>query len=288
MLKKIYVEITNICNYSCSFCKGTKRDCGFITVEKFEILISKIKDYTKYIYLHVLGEPLLHKDIKQLIEIANINGINVSITTNASLISQKQDILLSSDIRQINYSLHSVYEDNIDETKIIKDVANFINQCNLNDKKTFHSLRLWNVVDDVTINNKIVDLLLQNIDNALISYDDTIANLDVLKSVKLAERVFLETDKLFYWPDLNNEIVSKVGKCYGLKSNIGILLDGTVVPCCLDCEGDISLGNIYEDDLGDILSSKRAVNMANGFRNNKLVENLCQTCGFAMRLNKNI
>lgn len=286
MLKKIYVEITNVCNYSCSFCKGTKRDCGFISVEKFEILILKIKDYTKYIYLHVLGEPLLHKNIEQLIKIANDNGINVSITTNGSLINEKQDILLKSKIRQINYSLHSVYEDNVDCIKIIKDISDFINKSNLKDKKTFHSLRLWNVVDDININNEIVDLLIKNIDNTIISFDDTISNININKSVKLAEHVFLETDKLFFWPDINNEVVSKVGKCYGLKTNIGILLDGTIVPCCLDCEGDISLGNIYQDDLGDILSSDRAVNMINGFRNNKLVENLCQTCGFAIRLNR--
>lgn len=280
MLKKIYVEITNVCNYSCSFCKGSERECGYITVENFEKVINKIKGHTKYIYLHVLGEPLLHKNLVDIIKIANDNDINVSITTNASLIGKRHNELLKCDIRQINYSLHSLYESKHDSEKIIDDIVNYIN----NSKNTYHSLRLWNIDKDENINH---ELLRQLADKFGVEYE-IFTNLSAGKGVKIDDKVFVEIDKQFFWPDINAEVVSNTGKCYGLKSHVGILLDGTIVPCCLDCEGSIPLGNIYTDEIDDVLASTRVVNMLDGFRNNELREPLCKTCGFAMRLNKKI
>lgn len=280
MLKKIYIEITNVCNYSCSFCKGTERECGYISVENFEKIIQKIKGYTKYIYLHVLGEPLLHKDLVEIVKIANDNAINVSITTNASLIGKRLDELKKCNIRQVNYSLHSLYESKNNREKIIDDIINYIN-CSEN---TYHSLRLWNVTDDKNVNMELFELLAKKFN---VDYEKFM-QLDVGKSVAIGDRVFVEMDKQFFWPDINGEVVSNVGKCYGLKSNIGILVDGTIVPCCLDCEGSIPLGNIYTDNLQNVLSSNRAINMVDGFRNNELRELLCKTCGFAMRLNRSL
>lgn len=277
MLKKIYIEITNVCNYSCSFCKGTERECGYISVENFEVVIQKISGYTKYVYLHVLGEPLLHKNLVEIIKIANDNGINVSITTNASLIGKRLEELKKCKIRQVNYSLHSLYESGYSRESILDDIVKYIN-CS---KDTYHSLRLWNVTDDKNVNIELLELLAKKFD---VDYEK-LTQLDVGKSVTISDRVFVEMDKQFFWPDINGEVVSSVGKCYGLRSNIGILLDGTIVPCCLDCEGSIPLGNIYTDNLQDVLSSERAVNMLDGFRCNELREMLCKTCGFAMRLN---
>lgn len=278
MLKKIYVEITNVCNYSCSFCKGTDRECGYISVENFGVVIQKIKGYTKYIYLHVLGEPLLHKDLVKIVKIANDNGINVSITTNASLIGERLEDLSKCNIRQMNYSLHSLYESKYNSESIIDNIVDYINRS----ENVYHSLRLWNVTDNKNINDGLIEMLSKKFG---VDYEK-LKQLDVGKSVKISDRVFVEMDKQFFWPDINGEIVSSVGKCYGLRSNIGILLDGTIVPCCLDCEGSIPIGNIYKDNLDDVLSSERVVNMIDGFRKNELRESLCKTCGFAMRLNK--
>ena len=91
-------------------------------------------------------------------------------------------------------------------------------------------------------------------------------------------------DNLFQWPDLNSAKKNNAF-CHGLKTHIGILVDGTVVPCCLDGEGIINLGNIFEESLSNILNNNRTMNVIKGFENNKCVEELCSRCAFKNRFN---
>ena len=91
---------------------------------------------------------------------------------------------------------------------------------------------------------------------------------------------------MFNWPDINIDIISERGTCLGLKKQIAILVDGTIVPCCLDNEGNINLGNIFRDNFNDVINSKRSRNIINGFNNNKIVEDLCKRCGYRTRFNK--
>ena len=74
--------------------------------------------------------------------------------------------------------------------------------------------------------------------------------------------------------------------CKGLDTHIGILADGTVIPCCLDSSGIINLGNIYEENLSDILEKEKTKQIISGFKNNKLVEELCQKCDFRKKVFK--
>ena len=104
---KIYVEITNFCNLQCSFCSKDNLLKKEMTLDEFQIVIDKIKDYTDNIYLHVKGEPLLHSKLDNILTICDNNDLKVSITTNGTLLSNKKDILLKHDIKQINVSLHS-------------------------------------------------------------------------------------------------------------------------------------------------------------------------------------
>ena len=107
--KKIYIEITNSCNLKCSFCPEGKRIKEFISVENFEIIINQIKPYTNLIALHVKGEPLLHPKLKEILDICEKENILVNITTNATLLEKNKDILISSKaVRQLNLSLHSI------------------------------------------------------------------------------------------------------------------------------------------------------------------------------------
>ena len=62
-----------------------------------------------------------------------------------------------------------------------------------------------------------------------------------------------------------------------------MLADGTVVPCCLDHEGDIALGNIFEGSMEEILASERASAIYEGFRDHRATEELCRKCGYARR-----
>ena len=90
----------------------------------------------------------------------------------------------------------------------------------------------------------------------------------------ITQNIFISINKEFIWPDLNNSYYNEIGTCYALTNHIGILVDGTIIPCCLDSKGIINLGNIYEDDLNDVINSKRYQTMLNGFKNNKKCEEI--------------
>ena len=92
--KKIYVEVTNVCNLSCNFCPKTSRKYGFMEEQSFEKIIKKIKGYTDHVYFHLMGEPLLNKNLKRFFEICEENNLQVNITTNGTLINNVKDILV--------------------------------------------------------------------------------------------------------------------------------------------------------------------------------------------------
>ena len=261
MFKRIYIEITNICNLNCKFCPKSDRDKKVMTVTEFETIINKINGHTKHIYLHIKGEPLIHPDLDKIIKIANENNINVNITTNGRLLKDKLDIINNNKIRQINISLHSF--NSLDEVKDIVKLCDSI-------KNTFINFRLWNDLD----NNEIFDYLDEhykvNIDR------NSLRN-------NLNDHIFLSIDKEFDWPSMDLSVISRIGTCRALKDQIGILVNGDVVSCCLDNNGDNKLGNIYKQDLDEIINSNKYQEMLNGFNRCELVSPLCQRCGYRER-----
>lgn len=262
MFNRIYIEITNICNLKCSFCPITTRNKEFMSVSNFEVVLSKIKNYTKHIYLHVKGEPLMHPNLDEILKLANAYDLNVNITTNARLLKDKIDILNNNKIRQINISLHSF--NSVNEIKELLP--------NVDKLKCYVSLRLWNNKDNTEIYK-----LLESYYNKKIDLSSN--------RFSLSDKVFLSIEKLFDWPDINNEIISEYGTCKGGKRQLAILVDGTIVPCCLDNEGIINLGNIFESSIQDILNTTRYKELINGFNNNKLNEELCKKCGYRNKFN---
>jgi len=262
--KKIYVEITNRCNLSCSFCSKLKRELKDMSVLEFSHVIEEIKDYTDYIYLHVKGEPLIHKDFEKILSIAHENNVFVNITTNGVFLNNVSDILFNgkNTVRQINVSLHAL-ESIKDKEKYLIQIAELIKK--VSQAKAFYlSLRIW--IDNEEINTYINDFLCKKL-----SVDDL---------SKLGSNVFMCYDKEFEWPSLEGEYLGNKGKCLGTKSHIAILSNGDVVPCCLDGNGVMVLGNVYNDSLKTILNSKRFKDMNQGFNDNKLVEELCQKCKY--------
>ena len=284
--KKIYIETTNICNLSCNFCPKTSRKLGFMETEDFKKIINKVKGYTNHIYLHLMGEPFLNKNLESFLQIAKEANIKVNITTNGTLINNVKDVLIKSEaIRQINISLHSfeANENNINFYDYLKNILKFIEEAN---KKTeiICSLRLWNIdTEDLKANNNLnLDILKLIEENLSINFSIKDALLDK-RGIKLKERVYLNMAEKFSWPDSSISIISEEVFCHGLRDQIGILLDGTVVPCCLDSEGKIPLGNIFNEELGDIINSKRAIDIYDGFSQRRAVEDLCKRCGYAKR-----
>ncbi len=284
--KKIYIETTNICNLSCNFCPKTSRELGFMNVEEFTEIISKVKGYTNHIYLHLMGEPFLNKNLGSFLKVAKEANIKVNITTNGTLINNVKDVLIDSGaVRQINISLHSfeANENNIKFSDYLNNILEFIEEAN-EKSEIICSLRLWNIdTEELKANNNLNLEILKLIEDKLeVEFSIKEALLDK-RGIKLKERVYLNMAEKFSWPDSNISLISEEVFCYGLRDQIGILLDGTVVPCCLDSEGKIPLGNIFKDDLENIINSKRAIDIYDGFSQRRAVEELCKRCGYAKR-----
>ena len=278
MFKKVYIEITNICNLNCKFCPETNRKKESMSIENFEQVIKQVHKYTKLVALHVKGEPLLHKQLVDILKILEKYNLKANITTNGTLIKEKLEILKNSKtVRQINFSIHSIMQNEKLDKQYLQDIFESAEEL----KNVIISYRLWNLqnIKENDINNEIIKTIesyykIQNLKQQLIEND----------FIKIRESLFINQDIEFKWPDINKKPIIKNGRCLALKEQIAILVDGTVVPCCLDNNGDIPLGNIFEETMDDILNKPKTVTIKNNFENSIITCNLCKTCGFLKRL----
>ena len=279
MLKKVYIEITNCCNLKCVFCPGTKREKHFMTADEFAKVLQNIRGETEYVYFHVMGEPLLHPELGAFLSMAAEAGFKVCITTNGTLLESTAETLLAApSLHKISISLHSL-EGNGSKQPLMEYLESCWAFCGKAAAKgIICALRLWNEGGANAENEKIETFLHEKTDHREWSELR-------FGSKKLAERIYLENAARFDWPDMTAEKV-ETQFCYALRDQAGILADGTVIPCCLDHEGDIPLGNIFENTLGEILSSPRAKALYDGFSARRPSEELCRRCGYAARFNK--
>ncbi|SMF01224.1 radical SAM additional 4Fe4S-binding SPASM domain-containing protein [Paenibacillus barengoltzii] len=285
--KKFYIETTSICNLACSFCPPTHRQAQFIKVEDFRKILDDIKPHTDYIYFHVKGEPLLHPKIDQLLDISHEKGFKVNITTNGTLLPKVRHKLLGKPaLRQMNFSLHSFdgHEGSTDREGYLQNVLSFVREA-VAASDLIVSFRLWNLTQDNETNLQ----RMRNRETLAIIEEEF--NLDYRieekvtpgSGVKLAERIYLNQDYEFDWPDLRAPEDDGKGFCHALRNQAGILVDGTVIPCCLDGEGIINLGNVYKTPFSEIVEGERANRLYEGFSRREAVEELCRKCGYRKR-----
>lgn len=280
--KKIYVEITNVCNLKCDFCPAEIRTFGYMAYDKFCEIIDKIKPFTDHVSLHVKGEPLLHPELEKILGICSEKGIKVNLTTNGTRIKKCSDILIKSPaVRQINFSLHS-FDGNKgrgNKAEYLDNIFKFISSA-LSETQIIISLRLWNLESD-NENNIRLQLNKESTSAVEKEYGLEYTIEDKLtpgRGIKLSEKLFLNYEKKFSWPKLSDDFYQPAGFCQGLRDQAAILVDGTVVPCCIDGDGIINLGNIFTREFGEIMEGERAVNIYKGFSNRKAVEELCKKC----------
>ena len=361
--KKIYIEITNCCNRSCSFCPPTRRPPGFMSVTHFRHILREIRPWTDYIYLHVKGEPLLHPQLNQILAAAAGEKIYVNLTTNGTLLARQQETLLRYPIRQINISLHSFESGGTDAfNDYIHSAVSFART--FSPKHGITAFRLWNFPPEAKpalscighssgsnadspenrrngagsanqldnrcsgagsagqpddhcsgagsasqLNNRCSSAgsagQLNDYCNGAGSADSNFSGsneriLNILakafdfqgrlspelytqNDARLAEKIFLSFDREFQWPSLDAPDLGAQGSCFGLKSHLAILWDGTVVPCCLDGDGILALGNIFTQSFEEILHSPKSCRIAEGFQKHTAVEALCRRCGYRTR-----
>ena len=273
MYSKVYVEITNVCNKNCSFCHGHSRAPRQMRMEEFSVILDKLTGHTQYIYYHLMGEPLTHPLLPVFIRMAGSRGFRSIITTNGTLLRRRKEALLSAGLHKVNLSLHSFEDgDREDFVRYIHDLADFAKDAA--EQGIIVVFRLWNQGCDNGSNTFALEVLQQAIPGDWV---------DNTRGIRIRDNIYIEMDQRFQWPDPDARIQGDTFHCYGLKSQFGILVDGTVVPCCLDSDGVIALGNIFTDDPETILTSQRATAMRQGFQCGKATEELCKRCGFAQR-----
>lgn len=281
MRNRVYIEITNRCNLACDFCHGTKRPLGTMPPEDFRRIAEKLRGETSYLYLHVLGEPLLHPQLKELLAIAGELGFRVCLVTNGTLLhKRREELLAAKSLHKVSVSLHS-FEGNGGAGDLPAYLQQVWEVClPLSERGVLCALRLWNEGTAPRLNGAVEAFLSQRIGRDVESLPR-----DARGNRTLRPNLFLERAERFGWPDLNAP-ESGANFCHGFTRQLAVLWDGTVMPCCLDSEGDIPLGNLLSQPLEEILQGERAAAMAAGFAARKPTEELCRRCGYARRFLK--
>ena len=272
--RKIYLEITNVCNLRCSFCPGTSRAPKSLNEDEFSLLTDKLRPYSEHLYFHLMGEPLCHSQLESFFEIAHRKGFKVIITTNGTLLEKRKEALLGADgLHKINISLHAFEANDVDFS-----FDDYLRRCfefgRSAEGKKIVVYRLWNNGGKSELNERILAQMKLFFPNEW---------KEERRGTRIGERVYLEYGDKFDWPDLTATDGGDEVFCYGLRDQIGVLSDGTVVPCCLDHNGDIALGNLFESDMDTIINSPRAKAIYEGFTKRCASEELCRKCGYARR-----
>lgn len=271
---KVYLEISNICNLRCTFCPGTKRKPHTMTETEFSALLPKIRPFSDFLYFHLMGEPLCHPKLERFLQLAGDSGFKVILTTNGTLLRKQKDILLRSPaLHKVNISLHAFEANdlNVPFSEYLDGCFSFGKAA---EGEKLIVFRLWNNGGADEKNGEILSAMERYFPQPWCKER---------RGTRIGNRVFLEYGDKFDWPDLSAEDGGSRVFCYGLRDQIGILCDGTVVPCCLDHEGDIALGNLFAEDLSAILATEKAQAIYQGFQNGKAAEELCRKCGYARR-----
>lgn len=270
--QKVYLEITNRCNLHCAFCPGTRRSGAAMDRERFCLLLDRLAGWTDFLYFHLMGEPLCHPLLGEFLDLAGQRGFRVILTTNGTLLPRQQGRLLNAPaLHKVNISLHA-FEANDPELSFGEYLSGCVAFGQAARGKKLVVYRLWNEGGQDRLNRQVVETLRQAFPGAW---------LPRRRGVKLDEGVFLEHGEKFDWPDLGAEDGGERVFCYGLRDQIGVLCDGTVVPCCLDHEGDIALGNLLEQTMEEIMAAPRTQAVCAGFEQGRAAEELCRKCGFA-------
>ncbi len=285
MFQKVHIEISNICNVQCSFCPVVERPKDIMSLVKFEKVLKEVVPLTKDVCLHLMGEPLAHPEIVEILKVSQTHKASLQITTNGLLIKKLGDILINSpSLRQINFSLQA-FKDNFPDRPLegyLDPIRAFIKTAFENRPDLYINLRLWNHgTESFSENEDIIQYFEENFSFNL----KRTVDVGSIKSKKVFEdkRLYFHFDSRFDWPSPHYPPQGEQGTCQGLRNHFGIHADGTVVPCCLDKEALIDLGNCFNDSVENILNSKRAQDIKVGFENGRLVEDLCQKCTYIKR-----
>jgi radical SAM protein with 4Fe4S-binding SPASM domain len=258
-----------------------------MSLEFFESILKQLREYTDEIALHVMGDPMVLSNLSDYLDRAHASGFKVMITTSGFYFDEsRRSVLFHPSIRQVNISLNSFNKNSVSRSfeAYLEPILKVCDEKLSRQSDFFINLRLWNLdaqQSESNFNEKLFDVLENHFDLKPIT--EMVSG--ERQSVRLASKILLHFDRYFQWPSLHNPIFGE-GYCHGLSRQIAILADGRVVPCCLDGDGVIELGNLHATNLGKILLSKRSLGIIKGFKKGLAIEELCQKCSYKDRFNK--
>ncbi len=314
-INKIYFELSNICNFRCDFCPITlsKRKKEYLSFELLRKGINEIvkERITDTVSFHLLGEPLLHPGIFDAVVYAKKHGLRVELTTNGSLLTEKNvSKIIDSDIDQITISMQTnncdhhlarnteipfneYYQKILKAIQMMKQTSNAIEiQVSLMNTSTG---KYFMVDSPLAIESKgrgfkqELSAVIYDIYSTLdikISYDEIHRkllkiNTDSLKIIKIDKQISVFIQLFADW---GNTFTSKkvspaiIGYCGILLKNIAVLSNGEVTICCVDYDGETSLGNLRTDSLMSLLTSEKVKTLQDGLRKWRFIHPQCQRC----------
>ena len=285
---RVHIEVTNICGLACSFCPPKLQPSKTMTLPFFTKILTQLQGYTNELAFHVMGDPLTLSNLDEYLDESRKKGFEVTLTTSGYYLKKTSfETLFHPAVRQVNISLNSYNKNSLNLTfdDYMDAVLELCAQKLEHHPKPFINLRLWNF-DELCSEAEFNTMLFKRLEDAFkIKLDTDELYATRPKSIRLGSKVLLHFDSYFQWPSLDSDHDTQ-GTCYGLKSHIGVLADGSVVPCCLDGEGVINLGNLHDTSLKKVLDSERARGMIEGFKEGKAVEELCRKCSYKDRFSE--
>ena len=284
---RIYIELTNVCGLRCSFCPTKALPNRVMDLVFFESIIKQACSYTNEIACHVVGDPLTQSNLHTYLDIIHKYGLKALLTTSGYFLKKhSHETLFHPCVKQINISLNSFNKNDTSLTfeQYITPILALCDAKLTREEELFINLRVWNLDEQMSeraFNDTLFNKLSDNF-NIGLSLDNIYS--EHPKSIRLASKILVHFDNYFEWPSLKNQNYGD-GTCQGLQSHIAILASGEVVPCCLDCDGIMVLGDLHHSTLKEILTSKRVETIVDGFKEGKAVEELCQKCSYKRRFN---
>lgn len=286
---RTYIEISNICNLQCTFCPEVERDKKILSPDDFRKILKQVLPHTEQICLHLMGEPLAHPEFKKILDICDEEGAVVNLVTNGTFLSKFgfDTFFNAKCLRQINFSLHS-FKDNFpgqDLRPYLFDIFQFSKEALEVRPNLYINYRLWNLPEGANSAPENEDIIAHVCEFFQVPVNEKV-HVALNKSKNIKGRLYFHFDSRFEWPNYAHPERSSQGFCHALSQQIGIHADGTVVPCCLDKEAGIPLGNVLTGSFEDILQTPRLKNMREGFKKHVLTEELCRKCTYIQRYEK--
>ena len=271
--------------------------------ELFERCIVESTTVAENVYFHVLGEPTLHPGFGLFLKKLESTTLKLNLTTNGTTIARTGKLILASPaVRQVNFSTHAYAELTPEiASRHLQDVLDFCKLANAERPDLYINLRLWNVGDNAsdawnrTMISKVNEAFCSSSNSANSGSQISLEHFcSRHKSFPVVGRIYLHQDSRFEWPELDERTGKALqtrderiaGTCRALDTHVAVLHDGRVVACCLDYSGQITLGNIADQSLAEILESPAAKSLREGFEKHELRHPLCQSCTFCKRFGK--